>query len=87
MSLDSFKARKTLKVGDKSYVYYSLKAAEKNGLPGISALPFSMKVMLENVLRNEDGRTSRPRTSRALSPGSTTRARRTRRSASAPPAC
>jgi aconitate hydratase len=57
MSLDSFKSRKVLKVGSKSYVYYSLKAAEKNGLKGIAALPFSMKVLLENLLRNEDGRT------------------------------
>ena len=56
MSLDSFKARKTLKVGTKSYIYYSLKDAEKNGLKGIAALPFSMKVLLENLLRAEDGR-------------------------------
>jgi aconitate hydratase len=56
MSRDSFKCRKTLKVGAKSYVYYSLKAAEKNGLKGISALPYSMKVLLENLLRHEDGR-------------------------------
>jgi aconitate hydratase len=56
-SLDSFKCRKTLTVGTKKYVYYSLKAAEKNGLAGISALPFSMKVLLENLLRNEDGTT------------------------------
>lgn len=56
-SLDSFKCRKTLKVGAKTYVYYSLPAAEKNGLKGISRLPFSMKVLLENLLRNEDGRT------------------------------
>ena len=55
-SLDSFKCRKTLKVGTKSYVIYSLREAEKNGLPGISALPFSMKVLLENLLRHEDGR-------------------------------
>src|SRR5258705_3605402 len=55
-SLDSFKSRKTLKVGGKTYVYYSLPAAEKNGLKGISRLPFSMKVLLENLLRNEDGR-------------------------------
>ncbi len=55
-SLDSFKSRKTLKVGTKTYHYYSLKAAEKNGLAGISKLPFSMKVLLENLLRNEDGR-------------------------------
>jgi aconitate hydratase len=56
-SLDSFKCQKTLKVGGKSYVYYSLPAAEKNGLKGISKLPYSMKVLLENLLRNEDGRT------------------------------
>ncbi|MBY0611116.1 MAG: aconitate hydratase AcnA [Beijerinckiaceae bacterium] len=57
MSLDSFKARKELKVADKTYIYYSLTDAEQNGLPGISALPMSMKVLLENLLRNEDGRT------------------------------
>ena len=56
-SLDSFKCARTLKVGTKTYVYYSLPVAEKNGLKGISRLPFSMKVLLENLLRNEDGRT------------------------------
>lgn len=56
-SLDSFKCAKTLKVGSKTYAYYSLPAAEKNGLKGISRLPFSMKVLLENLLRNEDGTT------------------------------
>jgi len=56
-SLDSFKCQKTLKVGAKTYVYYSLPTAEKNGLKGISRLPYSMKVLLENMLRNEDGRT------------------------------
>ncbi|MBN8971688.1 MAG: aconitate hydratase AcnA [Rhizobiales bacterium] len=56
-SLDSFKCRKTLKVGTKSYIYYSLPTAEKNGLKGISRLPYSMKVLLENLLRNEDDRT------------------------------
>jgi len=55
-SLDSFKCCRTLKVGSKTYAYYSLPAAEKNGLKGISRLPFSMKVLLENLLRNEDGR-------------------------------
>jgi aconitate hydratase len=55
-SLDSFKCRKTLKVGPKSYVYYSLPAAEKHGLAGISRLPLSMKVLLENLLRYEDGK-------------------------------
>ena len=56
-SIDSFKCKRTLNVGSKSYVYYSLPEAEKNGLPGISKLPFSMKVLLENLLRHEDGRT------------------------------
>ena len=56
-SLDSFKCRKTLKVGARTYVYYSLPAAEQHGLRGISRLPFSMKVLLENLLRYEDGRT------------------------------
>ncbi|NWH09565.1 MAG: aconitate hydratase AcnA [Alphaproteobacteria bacterium] len=56
-SLDSFKCRKTLKVGLKSYVYFSLAAAEKNGLDGISRLPVSMKVLLENLLRFENGTT------------------------------
>jgi aconitate hydratase len=55
-SLDSFKCRKILKVGTRSYVHYSLPAAEKNGLRGISRLPFSLKVLLENMLRHEDGR-------------------------------
>jgi aconitate hydratase len=54
---DSFKCRRTLKVGSKSYVYFSLPHAEKNGLKGISKLPFSMKVLLENLLRHEDGQT------------------------------
>jgi aconitate hydratase len=55
-SLDSFKCLRTLKVGAKTYAYYSLPVAEKNGLKGISRLPFSLKVLLENLLRHEDGR-------------------------------
>ena len=43
-SLDSFKCRNILNVGAKTYHYFSLKAAERNGLAGISALPISMKV-------------------------------------------
>ncbi|MBG6201611.1 aconitate hydratase [Labrenzia sp. EL_13] len=56
-SLDSFKSRKTLQVGDKTYTYFSIPEAEKNGLEGVSRLPFSLKVVLENLLRFEDGRT------------------------------
>ena len=53
---DSLHTRSTLEVGGKSYAYYSLpKAAETLG--DISCLPFSMKVLLENLLRFEDGRT------------------------------
>jgi len=57
ISLDSFRCCKTLQVGSKTYAYFSLPTAERNGLKGISRLPFSMKVLLENLLRNEDGRT------------------------------
>ncbi len=56
MFLDSFKSKKTLKVGSRTYTYFSLKAAEKNGLKGIAKLPYSLKVLLENLLRFEDGR-------------------------------
>ena len=56
-SLDSFQCRKTLDVNGKTYTYFSLVEAEANGLMGISRLPFSLKVLLENLLRFEDGRT------------------------------
>ncbi|MEM9054568.1 MAG: aconitate hydratase AcnA [Pseudomonadota bacterium] len=56
-SHDSFKARKTLTVKGKDYTYYSLNAAAENGLGDISRLPASLKVLLENMLRNEDGNT------------------------------
>jgi aconitate hydratase len=52
---DTFKCRKTMSVGGKSYVFFSLAAAEKNGLAGVSRLPNSLKVLLENLLRHEDG--------------------------------
>ncbi len=54
-SLDSFKSRTTLTVGDKTYSYFSIPLAEKAGLKGASRLPHSMKVVLENLLRFEDG--------------------------------
>jgi len=55
-SLDSFKCRSTLNVNGKTYEYFSLPEAEANGLEGLSKLPFSLKVLAENLLRNEDGR-------------------------------
>ncbi len=56
-SVNSFKSKSTLTVGGKTYTYYSIAEAEKNGLKGVSALPHSMKVVLENLLRFEDNRT------------------------------
>jgi len=54
--LNSLKTRRSLKVGTRSYDYFSLKAAEKT-LGDLSRLPNSLKVLLENLLRHEDGRT------------------------------
>ncbi len=51
---NSYKSLSKLKVGNQSYKYYSLAEAEKNGLDGISKLPKSLKVLLENLLRYED---------------------------------
>ena len=53
---DSFKTKKTIKIAKNSYVISSLKEAEKHGLLNISYLPFSIKVLLENLIRNEDGK-------------------------------
>ena len=54
---DTSNTRKTLKVGDKSYAYYSIAAAEAAGLGDFSRLPAALKVVLENMLRFEDGKT------------------------------
>jgi len=56
-SLDSFNCEREIKVGKTVYTYYDLNEAEKNGLNGISKLPKSLKVLLENLLRHEDGST------------------------------
>jgi len=56
-SKDSFKSLKKLEVDKKAYNIFSLNEAEKNGLEGISKLPKSLKVLLENLLRFEDDRT------------------------------
>jgi aconitate hydratase len=53
---DTLKTRRTLKVGDRSYDYFSLEAAAAE-LGDFSRLPFSLKVLMENLLRYEDGRT------------------------------
>jgi aconitate hydratase len=48
---------KTLKVNGKEYHYFSLPAAEQAGLTGLSRLPFTLKILLENLLRHLDGHT------------------------------
>jgi len=58
-SLDSFKSRQTLAVGEQRYTYFSIPEAVKNGLADAARLPFSMKVLLENLLRYEDDRSVR----------------------------
>ncbi|MDE3120849.1 MAG: aconitate hydratase AcnA, partial [Paracoccaceae bacterium] len=54
---DSAKTRKTLKAGGSSVAYYSIPAAEAAGLGSFARLPASLKVVLENMLRFEDGKT------------------------------
>ena len=56
-SKNSFKSLKKLTVDEKTYKIFSLKEAEKHGLDGISKLPKSLKVLLENLLRFEDNQT------------------------------
>ena len=53
---ETLKTRRTLSVDGTEYDYYSLAAAEDAGLGDLSMLPYSLKVLLENLLRFEDGR-------------------------------
>ncbi len=55
-SIDSFKVKRTLKVGDAAYEYYSLTDLEKAGAGKVSRLPVSLRLLLENLLRRENGR-------------------------------
>ena len=52
--INSFKTLSDIEINDKKFKFYSLKKAEENGLKGISKLPKSLKVLLENLLRYED---------------------------------
>jgi len=54
---NSYKSLKSIQINNNNYKYYSLVEAEKNGLTGVSKLPKSLKVLLENLLRHEDGST------------------------------
>ena len=59
-SKNSFGTRETLQVDGKSYEIFSLSALEKKGVGHVSKLPFSLRVLLENLLRQEDGRFVHP---------------------------
>ncbi|MGB9604754.1 MAG: aconitase family protein, partial [Bryobacteraceae bacterium] len=54
---NSFGTATVLRAGERSYRIYSLRALEKAGFTNVSRLPYSLKVLLENLLRHEDGRT------------------------------
>ena len=53
--LDSFNCIRALTIGDKTFHYFDLQAAEQAGLAGAASLPFALKILLENLLRHEDG--------------------------------
>src|SRR5881394_4150621 len=63
--MDSFHSRSTLKVGDKSYEIYRLDALDKQDI-STTHLPFSLRILLENLLRTEDGRNVKADDIRAL---------------------
>jgi len=56
MSQDSFGIRQTLQMGDDAVQVFSLRALAERGYPNVARLPYSLKVLLENMLRREDGR-------------------------------
>ncbi|MEX2272780.1 MAG: aconitate hydratase AcnA [Vicinamibacterales bacterium] len=65
-SLDSFRTRTTLTVNGRSVDIFSLPALAVGGFPGVARLPFSLKILLENLLRHEDGRSVTKRAIEAL---------------------
>jgi len=65
MSVNSFNSRSTLKVGNKEYEIYRLDALDKQGI-STKHLPFSLRILLENLLRTEDGRNVKKEDIRAL---------------------
>jgi len=54
--VNSFGAAATLGVGSTGYRIFRLDALEKGGFPQVALLPFSIKILLENLLRHEDGK-------------------------------
>ena len=70
MSLDTFHTRASLTVDGEAFDYFSLAALERAGFPAVARLPFSLKILLENLLRREDGGFVRADDIRALAGGS-----------------
>src|SRR6201988_2154447 len=66
VSKNSFATRETLQVDGKPYEIFRLSALEKKGVGHVSKLPFSLRVLLENLLRQEDGRFVHPEDIQAL---------------------
>jgi len=56
VALNSFNTLRTLDINGTKYDYYSLNAAKEAGIENIDRLPFTLKILLENLLRNEDGK-------------------------------
>jgi aconitate hydratase len=67
--MNTFNSQSTLKVGNSEFDYFSLENAEKAGVGSVGTMPFSLKVMLENLLRFEDGSTVTTDDIRALAAG------------------
>jgi aconitate hydratase A / 2-methylisocitrate dehydratase len=74
MSLNSFKTLQSFSAGGETIAYYSLPVLEKSGFPQVARLPFSLKILLENLLRREDNGFVRADDIRALAGGSKTHA-------------
>src|SRR5579862_5108389 len=53
--VNNFEVRKTLQVGGRNVEYYSLPALQQQGYPEVGRLPYSLKILLENLLRHEGG--------------------------------
>src|ERR1700704_3304773 len=69
--MNTFNSQSTLRVGNTEFEYFSLEKAEQAGAGPVSKLPFSLKVMLENLLRFEDGVTVTPADIRAVAQSAT----------------
>ena len=54
--LNSFGSKVTLKIASTDYTIYRLRALQECGIAKVQKLPYSIRVLLENLLRNEDGK-------------------------------